>query len=335
MEDRDQRIPETSSLAVLYLLPLTQLLALSSDVDELLRDCGQFDLAWKKTIVRARSVLKIETERLGLVDSGVQTFLRSRGGQGKLVIEANRKMTEKAAEGQNLDAARKRASAQLAFLALSRFAHYGIDVSPLNLSDEEKSAVEEYFERPEPRRSDQSESNGGSTTVIASGAPAAALTRLLSESEPDVIALQRQLEGVSHQLTCRIARLSDEFERYQGQEEEKTRSRQKAVRLRVALVLESKRAKLMDRAIAGILRCLGGQQRLLIESAWRQHESPDIGRARDTGSGDLPHLRTRLPHLESTKRGDNNPGQNRELDAILPREIAPDRPQNSPDFGGK
>ena len=78
--------------------------------------------------------------------------------------------------------------------------------------------VEDYFERPEPRRSDQSESNGGSITVIASGAPAAALTRLLSESEPDVIALQRQLEAVSHQLTCRIARLSDEFERYQGQE---------------------------------------------------------------------------------------------------------------------
>ena len=47
------------------------------------------------------------------------------------------------------------------------------------------------------------------------------------------------------------------------------------VRLRVALVLESKRAKLMDRAIAGILRCFGGQQRLLMESAWRQLESPD------------------------------------------------------------
>ena len=135
--------------------------------------------------------------------------------------------------------------------------------------------MEEYFERPEPRRSDQSESNGGSITVIASGAPAAALTRLLSESEPDVIALQRQLEAVSHQLTCRIARLSDEFERYQGQEKEETRSRQKLVRLRVALVLESKRAKLMDRAIAGILRCFGGQQRLLMESAWRQLESPD------------------------------------------------------------
>ena len=276
MEDRVQRIPETSSLAVLYLPPLKQLLALSSGLDELLRDCGQFDLACKKTIVRARSVLKIQTERLALVDSGVQTFLRSRGGQRNLVIEANRKMAEKkAAEGENLDAARKRASAQLAFVALYRFAHYGIDVSHLNLSDEEKSAVEEFFDRPEPRRSDQSESNGGSITVIASGAPAAALTRLLSESEPDVIALQRQLEAVSHQLTCRIARLSDEFERYQEQEKGGTRSRQKLVRLRVALVLESKRAELMDRAIAGILRCFGGQQRLLIESAWRQLESPD------------------------------------------------------------
>ncbi len=268
MEDRVQRIPETSSLAVLYLPPLTQLLALSSDLDELLRDCGQFDLAWKKTVVRARSVLQIETELLGLVDSGVQTFLRSRGGQRQLVIEANRKRAEKkAAESQNLGALRKRASAQLALVALSRFAHYGIDV--FNLSDEEKSAVEEYFERPEPRL-DQSESNGGSITVIASGAPAAALTRLLSESEPDVIALQRQLEAVSHQLTCRIARLSDEFEMYQ-----ETRSRQRVVRLRLALVLESERAKLMDRAIAGILRCFGGQQRLLMESAWRQLESPD------------------------------------------------------------
>ena len=119
MEDRDQRIPETSSLAVLYLPPLTQLLALSSDLDELLRDCGQFDRAWKKTIVRARSVLKIETERLALVDSGVQTFLRSQGGQRKLIIEANRKRAEKkAAEGQNLDAVTKRAGEQLAFLAL-------------------------------------------------------------------------------------------------------------------------------------------------------------------------------------------------------------------------
>ena len=276
MKDPDQRIPETSRLAVRYLPPLTQLLALSSDLDELLRDCGQFDLACKKTIVRARSVLKIETERLALVDSGVRTSLRSRGGQRKLIIEANRKRAEKkAAEGQNLDALRKRAVAQLAFVALSRFAHYGIDVSQLNLTDQEKSAVEEYFERPEPRRSDQSESNGGSITVIASGAPAAALTRLLSESEPDVIALQRQLEAVSHQLTCRIARVSDEFERYQGQEKVETRSGQKLVRLRVALVLESKRAELMDRAVAGILRCFGGQQRLLIESAWRQHESPD------------------------------------------------------------
>ena len=276
MKDPDQRIPETSSLAVRYLPPLTQLLALSSDLVELLRDCGQFDLACKKTIVRARSVLKIETERLALVDSGVQTFLRSLGGQRKLIIKANRKRAEKkAAEGQNLDALRKRAVAQLAFVALSRFAHYGIDVSQFNLTDQEKSAVEEYFERPEPRRSDQSESNDGSITVVASGAPAAALTRLLSESEPDVIALQRQLEAVSHQLTCRIARLSDEFERYQGQGKEETRSRQKLVRLRVALVLESKRVKLMDRAIAGILRCFGGQQRLLMESAWRQLESPD------------------------------------------------------------
>jgi hypothetical protein len=275
VEDRDQRIPETSSLAVLYLPSLTQILALSSDLDELLRDWGQFDLAWKKTIVRALSVLKIETERLKLVDSGVRTFLRSRGGQRSLIVEANRKMREKAAEGQNLDAAKKRVGAQLAFLALSRFAYYGIDVSPLNLSDEEKSAVNEYFERPEPCRSDQSESNGGSITVIASGAPAAALTRLLSESEPDVIALQRQLEAVSHQLTCRIARLWDEFERYQGQEKEETRNRQKALRLRVSLVLESKRAELIGRAIAGIFGCFGGQQRLLIESAWRQHESPD------------------------------------------------------------
>jgi hypothetical protein len=259
---------------VLYLPPLTRLLELSSDLDELLPDCGQFNpAAWKKTVVRAECVLKIETDRLGLVDSGVQTFLRSRGGPRKLVVEANRKMREKA-ESHNFDAARKRANAQLAFVALFRFVHYGIDVSPLNLSDEEKSAVTDYFQQPEPRRSDQSESNGSSITVIASDAPAAALTCLLSESERDVIALQGQLEAVSHQLTCRIARLSDEFERYQGQKKEETQSRQKVVRLRVALVLESKRAQLVGRAIAGILRCFGGQQRLLIESAWRQHESP-------------------------------------------------------------
>ena len=130
MEDRDQRIPETSSLAALYLPLLTQLLALSSDLDELLRDCGQFDQASKKTIVRVQSELKIEKERLGLVDSGVQTFLRTRGGQRKLVLEANRKMTEKATEGQIFDAALKRAFAQAAFHTLYHYAHYGIDLSP-------------------------------------------------------------------------------------------------------------------------------------------------------------------------------------------------------------
>jgi hypothetical protein len=267
---------EPSGLAVLYLPSLTRLLELSSDLDELLRDCSQFDrAAWKKTVARAQCVLKIETERLGLVDAGAQTFLRCRGGQRKLVIEANRKMREKAAEGHTLDAARKRANAQLAFVALFRFVHCGIDVSPLNLSDEDKSAVTNYFLKPEPRRSDQSESNSSSITVVASGAPAAALRGLLSEPEPDVIALQRELEAVSHQLTLRIAHLSGEFERCHEPKKEETRSRQNMVRMRVAFVLESKRAQLVGRAIAGILRCFGGQQRLLMESAWRQHEGPE------------------------------------------------------------
>ena len=62
---------EPSCLAVLYLPSLTRLLDLSSDLDDLLRDCSQFDrAAWKKTVAQAQCVLKIETERLGLVESG-------------------------------------------------------------------------------------------------------------------------------------------------------------------------------------------------------------------------------------------------------------------------
>ena len=276
----DTTIPEPSNLAVLYMPPLTRLLGLSSDLDELLRDCGQFDpAAWKKTVVRAGSVLRIETERLRLVDSGVQAFLLCRGGQRKLVIEANRKMSEKAAEAHNLDAARKRAGAQMAILALNRCVTFGIDMSQFNLSDEEKGAVTNYFEdsmdQVEPGQSEQLESARSSWAVMPSDASAAALRHVLSEPEPDVIALQRELETVSHQLLCRIARLSDELERCHGQKNEERQNRQNVVRIRVAFVLESKRAQLVGRAVAGILRCFGGQQRLLMESAWRRHEGPE------------------------------------------------------------
>lgn len=277
----DHTIPDQSSLARLYLPPLTRLLGLSSDLDELLRNCKQFDwAAWKKTVVRAQCVLRMEKERLGVIDRDLQTFLLCRGGQRKLVIEANLKMRKKAAEAHDLDTARRRVGAQMAILALNRCVTFGLDMSPFNLSDEEKTVVTSYFENStkqesQPRRSDQSESNGSSITITASGAHTAALTRLLSEVEPDVIALQHELEAVSHQLTCRIARLSGELERCYERKKEERQSRQDMVRIRVAFVLESKRAQLVGRAIAGILRCFGGQQRLLMESAWRQHEGPE------------------------------------------------------------
>jgi hypothetical protein len=275
---------EASSLAVLYLPPLTRLLELSSDLDKLLQDCRQFDrAAWKRTVVRARCVLKIESERLGLVDSSVQTFLRCRGGQRKLVIEANRKMREKAAEAHNLDAARKRVGAQMAMLALNRCVTFGIDMSPFNLTDGEKAAVTNYFEnsmnQAEPGRSEQLQSTCNSWAVIASDALVAALTRALSEPEPDVIAVRSELESVSYEFLLRIARLSAELDRRLRHERKtkESQSRKNVYRIRVALVLESERVELVGQAIAGVLRCFGGQRRLLMESASRQYESPVNG----------------------------------------------------------
>lgn len=167
----------------------------------------------------------------------------------------------------------------MTILALNRCVTFGIDMSPFNLSDEEEAAVTNYFggsrDQAEPGRLEELESTRSSRVVIASDAPAAALSRVLSEPEPDVIALQRELEAVSNQLICRVARLSDELERRHDQGQEETQSRRDMVRIRVALVLESERSELVGRAIVGILRCFGGQQRLRMESAWRQRERPE------------------------------------------------------------
>ncbi len=110
---RDLRTDEPSALAALYLAPLTRLLELSSDFDDILRDDY---LAWKKTTVRARCILSEEKERLGLIDRAVQNFLRCVGGSGEFVLRAQLRMKEQVTHSERAEALLRYALGGLVFL---------------------------------------------------------------------------------------------------------------------------------------------------------------------------------------------------------------------------
>ena len=104
-----------------------------------------------------------------------------------------------------------------------------------------------------------------------------------------MIEVRLQLEAVMNEILRRTERLSEE----RG----KGRSRSQ-LRIRAAWKLELQRAELVSKCIAGILRCLGGQQRLSIEAEWRRSDEagsfadPEFERV-------VEHLTDRV--LESTK----------------------------------
>ncbi len=151
-------------------------------------------------------------------------------------------------------------------LALSRPVAYGIS-TPFEVSADELAIVTQYFETSDDKTqvgpSEQSEGPRGSRTVAVSRPLAADLNLLLSEPEPDLIAIRHELEAVSWEILGRTARLSEELEK---------RGRKNVHPILAVLGLESRRAKLVHQSIAGILRCFGGQQRLLIEAEWRGND---------------------------------------------------------------
>ena len=282
IQDQDQKVPETSNLPLYYLPPLKRLFALSPDLDELCRDCRKFDRgAWKKTVIRARYVLKTEEERLGLINRGVGLFLQSRGGQRELIIEENLKRQRQANDDRK--AVRKTVSMQITLCALYRLFLFGTDFSPFNLSDEEKSLLTSYFENstgheppPQPAGSGKYESTASTPAIVTLDAALRSLESGLAE--PDVIAVQGALEIASSEILRRIGRLSVDFDsrlRHEPTGEGKE-NRENEYRIRVALVLESERAELVGKAITGLLRCLGGQQRLRMEFASRRSQEREM-----------------------------------------------------------
>jgi hypothetical protein len=261
---------DRSALAARYLAPLQQLLELSSDFDELLRDCEQFDRkAWMERAARIRCVLTEEKARLGLVDRAVKNLLQCVGGSRELVRRANLRKQGQLTDSDLLKFLRRREMQRFAVVALLKDYTYGIDISHFNLSDEEKSLVTRYF------RSDRRESNDSPGAVIPSAvSPALALSRALSEREPDVAAVQSALEGVSREILRRVTCSSPSLEERIRRERKGRRPhcREEENRIRVVSALESERVRLVERACAGIVRCFGGQQRLALDATWRQAE---------------------------------------------------------------
>lgn len=276
-EDSSAGAPEP---ALAYLAPLGRLLDLSQNLDAVVRDRETSDRSdWIRTVARIWRALRDEKARLRFVDNSAKTFLECRGGQPALFIGADLRHGIEAADPVNRAARVKECMGRLILSSVERSVAYGIDFWLPNLSDDEKLVLMNWARQQlEPKsricRPKQLDPNSRLSTRKDIVGSIQALEQALSEHEISVVA--RELERVSAYLLSRCERSSAEFERRIPREgANEHMQRKKSRRLHAGFVLESERCALAGQAVAGILRCIGGRQRLLMEAARRRNAEPE------------------------------------------------------------
>lgn len=260
------------SLAKRYAPCLSRLLGLSRELDAVLTVLNSW--AAGALLKRIRKVLRVEKAWLALLDSSVKMALQCRGGQSELIRQAR-------VRPDRLGAAAHRgphgfnAGQEIAYAMLEKAAIFGwSSVGPYKLSGDEIAILKRHIETSRDRarlaRADQREVTNDGNPPTSSRSQAANLTHLLSGPEPDVVAVGRALEDVSSEMLNRTAGLLEDWRLLERNR--KNADCYGARRTRAVIKLEFRRGELMDQCCGGILRCLGGAQRLLIEAEWRRSD---------------------------------------------------------------
>jgi|HubBroStandDraft_4_1064222.scaffolds.fasta_scaffold152914_2 hypothetical protein len=269
-------IPTASArLAGLYFQPLSRLFNLGSALDDLAcnRECLD-RRGWAREVKMLARKVNDEKLALGLIDNCTKTAVSCCGGLRGIVSDAASELNAKAATSYDHDAGVKVQMRNAILVLVERSIIYGVDLAPLNLTADEAKKLKSYVEermKPKPGRngSNESEPSGNSQALILYEDPIETLARALAQSDFPTVA--RELLRLSLFEVGRIERLSREFDRIIFYEQTgNNASPLDSALIRFALHLESERAELIGRAIAGIHRCFGGQRRLSMEFTFRK-----------------------------------------------------------------
>jgi hypothetical protein len=259
-------------LAGLYLPPLARLFDLSPRLDELVGGRWLQDpVGWRQEVVSVAQVLRDEKLRLQAIEPAARMAIRTRGGQRRIVIDAAAEFSARTADAYKHDTAVKTQFRKAISIMGERMYIYGTDFTELGLTDGEtlilKNHIAEEINKP---RSHRNGAGGDSREVSAYVEPIQGLARALQQA--DVIEVSHELGRVSGYIVERLEQRSAELDAItcRGPALGAAQSRE-LVRRNFDLTLESKRLPLIDLAIAGILRCFGGSQRLLMELALREN----------------------------------------------------------------
>jgi hypothetical protein len=264
---------ESAGVARLYLAPLGHLADLSPRLDVLIGGRWLKDpVGWQREVALVEQVLRHEKLRLKAIEAAARIAMRTRGGTRRIVTDAAAELSAKAAEAHNGHDGVK-AQLQKLFVGIGeRMYIYGTEFPELGLSADQESAFKNYIEdkitKPQSHRSG---AGGGSRAISADAGPIQGLARALERS--DAIDVARELGRLSAHVVERIGRRSAESDAIMCRGPAVDRAQRRELAQRYSdLSLESSRLPLIDLAIAGILRCIGGQQRLAMELEFRESQ---------------------------------------------------------------
>lgn len=267
---------ESNRLARLYLPPLARLFELSPRFDELIGGRWLHDpVGWRQEVASVLQVLRDAKLRLQAIEPATRMAIRSLGGHRGVVTAAAAELSTKAGEAYNRRDGVKTGLQKAISIMGERMLIYGTDYSELGLTDEEKAAfvnhIDEKINKP---KSPRSRAGGDSRAVSLYVEPIQGVERALERS--DIIEIARELGRLSAHIVERLERRSAELDAItcRGPAVDAAQSRELAQR-NFDLTLESMRLPLIDLAIAGILRCFGGQQRLAMELECQQYQQSE------------------------------------------------------------
>lgn len=261
----------SSRLAKLYLSPLARLFALSERFNDLVSGPRSHDpIGWRQGVSSVVRVLRDERLRLQAIDASTRMAMRCRGGQRRIASDSAADLAAKADGAYDHEAGVKAQIRNIHLIMGERMVIYGTEFPELELAEEEESLfmnyIEERINRP---RSHRRGAFGGSNAISVYIEPIQGLERALQRA--DIIEVSRQLERVSAHVVKRIEQRSVELDALNGSSPAHAAPRGELARRYFDITLEAMRLPLIDTAIAGILRCFGGHQRLAMEMEFRDN----------------------------------------------------------------
>jgi len=274
--DVDANPAESVRLARLYLSPLVRLFNLTSELDEMARGPVFLDsLSWKRKVRSVARTLAYEKLRLQAIEPATRLRLRCSGGQRDIATEAAAEHRGEAAEAYEPEAGVRVQLRKIMGIVGERMYTYNTDFSELGLSIDQKSVLMKHTEdKLKKRGSHRSGPGRDSHAITVYVEPMQGLLRAFDHA--DFIEIARELGRVTAHIIERIERRSAEVDGIFFRDGQLDALQERELsRLYFDLALESKRIPLIETAVAGILRCFGGQQRLAKEVAIRESVEPE------------------------------------------------------------